>query len=100
MPAFSVEVPHALGKAGARQRLDSFLEKLADKYKGQVSDLQGSWAEDVLSFSFSTFGIKIAGTMQVADDKVVMRGDLPFSAMIFKGKITSGIQDALTKALA
>jgi putative polyhydroxyalkanoate system protein len=100
MPAFSVEVPHVLGQPGARQRLESFLEKLAEKYKGQVSDLQGTWADDALNFSFSTFGIKIAGTMHVADDKVVMRGELPFSAMIFKGKITSGIQDALAKALA
>jgi hypothetical protein len=37
--------------------------------------------------------------MTVEDDRVVFQGDLPFSAMVFKGKISSGIQEALQKAL-
>jgi putative polyhydroxyalkanoate system protein len=100
MPAFTAEVPHTLGQKAARERLDHFLERIGEKYKGQISDLNGAWNDDVLSFSFSTFGIKITGTMTVDEDKVQLNGELPFSAMIFKGKIASGIQEALAKALA
>jgi hypothetical protein len=30
---------------------------------------------------------------------VLLRGELPFSAMMFKGKILGGIEEALAKAL-
>jgi putative polyhydroxyalkanoate system protein len=100
MPAFTAEVPHSLGQKAARERLDHFLDKIGEKYKGQISDLSGAWNDDVLSFSFSTFGIKINGTMTVDDNMVRLNGELPFSAMIFKGKIVGGIQEALAKALS
>jgi putative polyhydroxyalkanoate system protein len=100
MPAFSAEVPHGLGQQAARERLEGFLQEIGEKYKGQVGDLSGAWEDDELNFAFSTFGIKISGKLAVYEDKVVMNGELPFSAMVFKGKIVGGIRDALEKALA
>ncbi len=100
MPAFTAEVPHSLGQQAARERLESFLQKISEKYKGQIGDLTGAWNDDVLNFAFSTYGIKISGNLAVQEDKVVMNGELPFSAMMFKGKIVGGIQDALENALA
>jgi hypothetical protein len=100
MPSFQAEVPHTLGQQAARERLDTFLQRIGDKYKGQISHLDGAWEDNVLNFGFSTYGIKISGKMAVEDDKIVMDGELPFSAMMFKNKIVGGIQDALQKALA
>lgn len=100
MPAFSADVPHSLGRDMARERLETFLQKIGEKYKGQINDLDGAWDGDLLNFAFSTFGIKIKGQMQVEDDKVTMNGELPFSAVMFKGKIVGGIQEALEKVLA
>jgi hypothetical protein len=100
MPSFQTEVPHTLGQQAARERLDGFLQKIGQKYKGQISHMDGSWQDNVLNFGFSTFGIKISGKMAVEEDKVVMDGELPFSAMMFKNKIVTGIQEALEKALA
>ena len=77
-----------------------FLETMEKKYKDQISDMDGSWSDNILNFSFNTFGIKIDGKMTVAEDNVQMDGELPFAAMMFKGKIASGIQEALEKALA
>jgi hypothetical protein len=99
MPAFTAEVPHSLGQEAARQRLEKFLDRIAAKYQGQISELHGAWEDHVLDFVFSTYGIKVTGKMTVEDDRVLLRGELPFSAMIFKGKIVGGIQDALAKAL-
>jgi len=80
--------------------MESFLETMEKKYKDQISDMDGSWSDNILNFSFNTFGIKINGKMTVAEDNVQMDGELPFAAMMFKGKIASGIQEALEKALA
>jgi len=100
MPSFNVQVPHSLGQDAARARMESFLETMEKKYKDQISDMDGSWSDNILNFSFNTFGIKINGKMTVAEDNVQMDGELPFAAMMFKGKIASGIQEALEKALA
>lgn len=100
MPSFNVEVPHSMGQAVAQERMESFLDSMERKYKDQISDLSGSWTDNILNFSFSTFGIKIVGKMTVEQDKVLFDGELPFAAMMFKGKIASGIQEALEKALA
>ena len=100
MPAFTAEVPHTLGQQAARERLEHFLDRIGEKYKGQIGEITGTWADDTLNFVFTTFGIKITGSMEVQDDKVILSGELPFSAMMFKGKIVGGIEEALTKALA
>ena len=100
MPGFSVVVPHALGQDAAKVRLESFLDAVTEKYKDQISEIDGSWNENVLSFAFTTFGIKINGQITVEEDKVTVDGELPFAAMMFKGKISSGIQEALEKTLA
>lgn len=99
MPSFSTEIPHSLGKQAAKARLESFLQKISEKYKGQIGQLEGNWVDDVMKFSFVTFGIKIDGRMVVQEDKVVLDGDLPFSAMMFKGKISGGIREAIEKEL-
>jgi putative polyhydroxyalkanoate system protein len=100
MPGFTTEVPHALGQDGAKARLEKFLERIGEKYKDQISDMDGAWDGNVLNYSFSTYGIKIKGKMSVEEDKVRMDGELPFAALMFKGKISSQIQKALEKALA
>ena len=100
MPGFSTEVPHQLGQDGARERLKSFLDKISEKYKDQISDLTGDWTGNTLNYAFSTFGIKIDGSLDVEADKVSMKGNLPFAAMMFKGKIENDIKAALEKALA
>jgi hypothetical protein len=100
MPSFSTEVPHSLGQQAAQTRLSSFLESIGQKYKGQIGQMQGEWQDNVLQFAFSTFGIKVEGKMTVLDDRIVLNGEIPFSAMMFKGKIAGGIKEALEKAVA
>jgi hypothetical protein len=42
----------------------------------------------------------IDGQVTVTDDKVTADGNLPFAAMILRGKIVDGVRDALEAALA
>lgn len=100
MPGFQTEVTHDLGQAAAVEKLKGFLDQVKERYPKEISEIQGTWSENVLSYEFTTFGIKVDGTLTVEDDTVRMEGNLPFAAMMFKGKISESIKVALEKAIA
>jgi putative polyhydroxyalkanoate system protein len=100
MPKFGVQVPHTLTKEEARARLERFAEMLEAKFANQVSDLQQSWDGDTLKFHFKSYGIPLDGGITVADKELKVAGDLPFTAMMFKGKIESSIREQLEKIVA
>ena len=94
MPKIKLEIPHQLSAEEARSRLERFTESLP---KDQVSDLEQSWNDNTLNFGFKTYGIKIDGDLTAADEKLLVNVELPFSAMMFKGKIESGIRKQLER---
>lgn len=100
MPAFQVNVPHNLGKDQALERTKSFLEKVAERYKDQVSKMDGNWVDNVLNFAMTTYGFTISGKLTVDEDKAHIEGQLPFAALAFKGKIEKTIADELGKRLS
>src|SRR4051812_20907923 len=100
MPKFGVRVPHNLTKDEARSRLERFIEMLEAKFANQVGDLQQSWDGDTLKFHFKTYGIPLNGGITVADKELNLAGDIPFAAMMFKGKIESEIREQLEKLVA
>ncbi len=94
MPKINLEIPHQLSAEEARNRLERFTEGLP---QDQVTDLEQSWNGNTLSFGFKTFGIKIGGDLTAADEKLLVNLELPFSAMMFKGKIEAGIKKQLER---
>ena len=100
MPGFSTEVPHTLGKDQCLERLKGFLDQVEERFKGQISEIEGNWDDNVLTYRFVSYGIKIEGAMAVEEDRVKMDGEIPFAAMMFKGKIVDSIRGALEKAVA
>jgi putative polyhydroxyalkanoate system protein len=100
MPKFSVRVPHSLPQAEAKQRLDGFANVIREKLQDQVSDLEQSWEGDKLRFRFKTYGIPLSGGIQVEDKQLIVDGELPITAMMFKGKIESAIQGHLAQLVA
>ncbi len=99
MPKISIEVPHALTADVAKSRLEKKAEFLQSRYGDQVKDMTQSWAGNLLAFGFKTMGMRFDGTMGVEDDKIVVNADLPFAAMMFKGKIESEIRSQLEHIL-
>lgn len=99
MPKFSIEVPHQLTADDARGRLMRKAEFLQSRFGDQVKDMTQSWADNVLSFGFKTMGMRFDGTVGVEDERVVVNGDLPFAAMMFKGKIESELKQQLEQIL-
>jgi putative polyhydroxyalkanoate system protein len=100
MPRISIQTPHALATEEAKKRVETLLEKVKHRYQSQVSDLQEAWDGDNLGFQFTTYGFKIKGKLDVRPDQVNIDGEIPFAAMMFKGRIEQTIRDELAKLLA
>jgi putative polyhydroxyalkanoate system protein len=100
MPKFGVTVPHKLGKENARSRLEQLIQILEKKYEGKVSDIDQSWDGDTLRFRVKTFGIQLSGNIAVSDNELKLDGELPFAAMMFKGKIESDFKEQLERLVA
>jgi putative polyhydroxyalkanoate system protein len=99
MPKFNVTVPHTLTQQEATERLNKFADILREKFKDSVSDLEQNWEGDTLAFRFKTFGFPLSGKIQVGDSNLVVDGELPFTAMMFKGKIESSIREQLERLM-
>ena len=83
----------------AKNRLERKTEFLVGRFGDQVKDMTQTWVGNVLNFGFKTMGLRFDGTVGVEDDRVVVNGDLPFAAMMFKGKIESEIRQQLEHIL-
>ncbi len=99
MPKFSITQPHQLDRPKAIERVHGLLTRIREKYSDQVKDVQEEWHGDDLAFRFRTFGMNFTGKVVILEDRVDVQGDLPFSAMMFKGKIESAIQGELQRLL-
>ena len=100
MPGFDIAVPHQLGQQEAASRLKGFFQKVREKYQSQVTDLEETWNDNILDFSFKTYGFAIKGTGTVEAENVQFKGELPFAAVAFRGKIEQSIREELSKELA
>jgi hypothetical protein len=99
MPKLTVAVPHALDPQEATKRLQGFLERVRSRYQDQVSDLHEEWGENAGTFSFKTYGFNVKGNVAVQPGEVRVEGDLPFAAMMFKGRVEQTIRENLERLL-
>lgn len=99
MPSIKIIVPHAHGQQHASDLLQGFMTQMKAQYKDQVSDLQETWQENRLDYSFRTFGLTVRGAVEVHEQQVSLNADLPFAAMMFKGKIEQEIRSSLERVL-
>lgn len=99
MPSFNTDVPHQLGQQEALARLKSFLDSVREKFKDQISHLDGQWVENALDFALTTYGFKISGNLSVEETVVRLTGQLPFAALAFRGKIEQSFAKEIQKVL-
>ena len=99
MPKFKLEIPHTLSAEEAKSRLERFIESLQAKFQDKVSDLEQNWDGDTLAFAFKSFGFKIGGAIAALENKLDVTGDIPFTAMMFKGKIETEIREQLGRLM-
>ncbi len=100
MPSFNTEVEHQLGQQEATVRLKKLLDQVREQYRDFVTEVEGDWNNNVLTFSLKTYGFKIDGTLTVEDQLARLHGNLPFAALAFRGKIEQSISGELRRELS
>ncbi|NWA00352.1 polyhydroxyalkanoic acid system family protein [Pseudomonas gingeri] len=91
MARISVERAHQLGLAGAREKAEVLVQKLADQY-----GLAPRWSGDTVSLKRSG----VSGEVQIAEDRIKVDVELGLLMSAMSGTIKAEIEKALDKALA
>lgn len=94
----SIDIPHKLGKAEARSRMDKGVDRIGDHVPGG-GKVQHHWEGDRLHFTVTAIGQTIACRCDVMEDKVHADIDLPPVLSLFAGKIRGVFGSALPKLL-
>ena len=94
----TLDIPHKLGKAGVRARLEGGVGQLGQKIPGGAS-VQHRWEGDTLHFIVLAMGQQIASTATVFDAHVHAVVDLPGFLAMLAGPIKAAIQAEAPKLL-
>lgn len=94
----SLDIPHKLGKAGVRQRLDGGIGKIGRAIPGGGA-VQHSWDGDVMNFTVSAMGQVMRCRATVHDASVHAEVDLPPFLGLFADRIRGVLGSELPKLL-
>ncbi|UMY15964.1 polyhydroxyalkanoic acid system family protein [Methylobacterium organophilum] len=95
-----VEIPHELGRAEARRRIEGGMEKArAFLTKSGITIKTLEWVGDRLDYSVSTLGQSVDGSVDVQDDRVRLEARLPMLLALFAEKVQDFVGKEGTKLL-
>ena len=94
----TLDIPHQLGKAGVRTRLDGGIGRLGEKIPGGAT-VEHRWDGDTLHFTVHAMGQAINSTATVFDRHVHAVVDLPGLLALLAGPIKAAIQIEAPKLL-
>ena len=81
-----VTIPHKLGKAEAKRRLQAGFHNVRSTFGEKFVVLDDQWADEHLDFRASLLGQTTTGTVDVADDHVRLEVQLPWVLSILANK--------------
>jgi putative polyhydroxyalkanoate system protein len=87
-----VTVPHQLGRAEARRRVEDGIGQLTAQF-AKMGEVKSSWAGDVLNYEVVTMGQMVSGRVDVGDASVRIEVVLPG----FLGMIAGSLRGRLQK---
>jgi len=87
-----VNIPHALGIAEARRRIESGFGEFGRSIPGGMGEATQSWAGDRMSFSLNAMGQALTGWLEVLADRVVLEVNLPGMLGMLANQIRNGVE--------
>jgi putative polyhydroxyalkanoate system protein len=91
MKPVTIDIPHSLGAAEARRRLEEGFDKIVSQF-GESAKLTRQWSGDRMSFSATVLGQTISGHLDVLAEVVRMEINLPNVLAMMAGKIRGKVQ--------
>ncbi|MEO5938949.1 MAG: polyhydroxyalkanoic acid system family protein [Sphingomonas sp.] len=95
----TVDVPHKLGLAEARRRVEAGIGKIAGWIPGGAMT-DHRWDGDVLHFTVAAMGQRIASKLDIHADRIVATVDLPPFLALFADKLKAKLAKEAPKLLA
>jgi hypothetical protein len=99
--AITLNIPHQLGRAEARRRIDDGFASLARTLRPAAGVMSKAWTGDRLAFALSAVGQEVRGTVDVEDAvvklEVLLPGLLAIMADRLKGRLRAQGQLLLEK---
>lgn len=87
-----VNIPHELGRAEARRRIDEGVGRLTSQI-GAVGEIQQDWTGDTLAFSLQAIGQTVTGKIDVLDREVRLEVNLPGIFAMIAGKVKGRLRE-------
>jgi hypothetical protein len=94
----SLDIPHQLGRAEARARIERGIGKLAGMIPGGAV-VDHRWEGEVMYFTVAAMGQRIASKLEPYDDRVHAELDLPPFLALFADKIRAKLEKEGPKLL-
>ena len=89
----SVDLPHQLGAAEAKRRIDGGFGKLKDFIPGGgAAEVRGAWTGDRLAFQVQAMGQEVNAQLDVHDSYVRVDMLLPAELGFFRGIIENAVR--------
>lgn len=95
----TLDIPHKLGKDGARARLNKGVGKIGDMIPGGGGTVEQRWDGDTLHFTVSAMGQTVASELEIFETRVHAVVDLPPMLALFANKIREKLQREAPKLL-
>jgi hypothetical protein len=97
----TIDVPHKLGRVGARERLKSRIGELGGHMPGGIADVRATWpSEDEMELEIKAMGQTIPVKLEVLDTVVRVHVRLPAMLAYFSSMIGAAVRDQGTKLLS
>ncbi|TPG38962.1 hypothetical protein EAH79_14495 [Sphingomonas koreensis] len=93
-----MDIPHQLGKAGVRARLDGGIGKISTMIPGGAV-VDHRWEGDTMFFTVKAMGQTIGSKLETFEDKVHAIIDLPPMMALFANQIKAALQQEGQKLL-
>lgn len=87
-----VVIPHQLGRDAARERLQTGLTALKEKFGDKVSSVDDRWTGDHLDLDVKAVGQSVSAGIDVADDNVRVEVKLPWMLAMIAEKVRPYIE--------
>ena len=95
-----VTLPHEIGRAEVKRRLDAHAHEIADYFPGNMATVTTQWRDDyIMDLTVSVVGQNVGGAIEAYDDHVVIDIDVPRALSFLRGTIESSLKKEATRLL-
>lgn len=90
--SITVSIPHELGRAEARKRIDEGVSRMMGHLGGGAGIVTKSWEGDRLNFAISALGQSMSGFIDIEDRLARIELILPDLLALIAGKLRGRLQ--------